>query len=142
MPLAVMAQLAGTISADFISLTNVALSEFEYDADSMPVIIDYSDKLNDLNETAALIDTLDLVITVDTAVAHLAGAVGTKTWLLLHQGGDARWGSPDDSTSYWYDSMEIFWQANNGDWPELIDRVSQRLRTFDSGKEGPTVGKK
>lgn len=142
MPLAVMAQLTDLIPADFISLTNVALGEFQSGADSALCIIDYADKLTDLNETAALIETLDLVITVDTAVAHLAGAVGTKTWLLLHCGGDARWGLPDDSTSYWYDSTEIFWQATNGDWPELIDRVSQRLRIFDTDEGGQAVVKK
>ena len=80
----------------------------------------------DMGHTAALIERLDLVISVDTSVAHLAGAMGTRTVLLLPappEAVDWRWlvGRRD---SPWYDSIEIYRQARPGDWLELIERVT------------------
>jgi tetratricopeptide (TPR) repeat protein len=89
-------------------------------------IIDLSSRLEDFGETAAAIDALDLVITVDTAVAHLAGALGKPVWLLLPYVPDWRWLLERDD-SPWYPTMRLFRQSRRGDWDEVIARVAQEL---------------
>ena len=87
--------------------------------------------LHDLAETAALVAALDLVITVDTAVAHLAAGLGRPTWLLDRAGGDWRWFRDREDTP-WYPSMRIFRQgradAPDKAWPEVVARVREALR--------------
>ena len=82
--------------------------------------------LGDFAQTSALLHELDLVITVDTALAHLAGALGRETWLLLSRPCDWRW-SVEGSTTPWYPSLRLFRQARSGDWAELFARVAQAL---------------
>ncbi len=77
-------------------------------------------------ETAAVIANLDLVITVDTAVAHLAGALGAPVWVLLPSVPDWRWLLGRDD-SPWYPTMRLFRQTRRGDWPEVIARVRGEL---------------
>jgi FkbM family methyltransferase len=77
--------------------------------------------------TAAAIKALDLVITVDTSSAHLAGALGVPTWLLLSFDPDFRWGLKGDTT-IWYPSMTIFRQPKFRDWKSVIAEVSEHLR--------------
>ena len=85
-----------------------------------------------LQDTAALIGALDLVFTSDTAVAHLAGALGKPTWLLLHHAPDWRWmGSRTDSP--WYPSLKLYRQAVPGDWAPMIAKVADDL----AGLAGP-----
>ena len=79
-------------------------------------------------DTAAAIAALDLVITVDTSVAHLAGALGVPTWLLLSSDPDWRW-QRDRSDSPWYSSMRIFRQKQFMDWSNVIEEVSYHLET-------------
>jgi ADP-heptose:LPS heptosyltransferase len=90
-------------------------------------IIPLLDLLKDFSDTAAIIERLDLVISVDTAVAHLAGALGKPVWLLLPAGPDWRWGLLDERTD-WYPSMRIFRQPQAGDWQSVIDAVKHALR--------------
>ncbi|MBS1874619.1 MAG: glycosyltransferase family protein [Acidobacteria bacterium] len=87
---------------------------------------DLSGELTDFAETAAAISVLDLVITVDTAVAHLAGSLGKPVWLLLCHACDWRWlmGRED---SPWYPTMRLFRQKRPGDWEDAIDGVANRL---------------
>ena len=89
-------------------------------------LADLSPLMDDFASTAALIEQLDLVITVDTAVAHLAGALGKPTWLLLSAAPDWRWmlGRAD---SPWYPSMRLFRQAKLGDWSEPLAQLSEEL---------------
>jgi len=89
-------------------------------------ISNYATYLTDFNETAALIDCLDLVITVDTSVAHLAGAMGKKAWLLLSENADWRWFIDTDS-SPWYPSIKLFRQKQSGDWSSVLKRIEQEL---------------
>jgi tetratricopeptide (TPR) repeat protein len=87
---------------------------------------DLSASLTDFSATAGAIDALDLVITVDTAVAHLAGAMGKTVWLLLPHIPDWRWLLGRDD-SPWYPTMRLFRQESRGDWPGVIARVTGEL---------------
>ncbi|SDE30920.1 tetratricopeptide repeat protein [Sporomusa acidovorans] len=90
-------------------------------------LLDLSPYLTDFGKTAAVIEQLDLVITTDTSVAHLSGALGQKTWLLLDVTSDWRW-FLDREDSPWYPSMRLFRQREAGNWPELLARVATSLR--------------
>ena len=81
--------------------------------------------LHDFADTAALIAQLDLVITVDTAVAHLAGALGKPTWTLLSRSAEWRWGL-EDSTP-WYPSMRLFRQSGPGEWGMVMQTIAKEL---------------
>jgi hypothetical protein len=96
-------------------------------------IIDLTAALTDFTDTAALISCLDLVITVDTSVAHLAGALGCPTWLLLPFTPDWRW-LLDRDDSPWYPSMRLFRQTETGDYAPVLDRVRSELITLISAK--------
>jgi len=89
-------------------------------------IRDWAAELDDLAATAGLIEQLDLVITVDTAVAHLAGALGKPVWLLLPFAPDYRW-LLDRPDSPWYPTMRLFRQPSSGDWDTVISRVIAAL---------------
>jgi ADP-heptose:LPS heptosyltransferase len=90
-------------------------------------VYDYSNVLLDFSDTAALLSQLDLVISVDTSVAHLAGAMGKPTWVMLPYIPDFRW-LWDREDSPWYPSMRLFRQPAPGDWSPVIYNVSSALR--------------
>ncbi len=83
----------------------------------------------DLLDTAALIAQLDLVISVDTSVAHLSAALGKPTWLLSRFDGCWRWFYDGRTTSPWYPSMRIWRQKEHHSWPEVLERVRAYLVT-------------
>lgn len=89
-------------------------------------VLDCSSQLVDFAETAGVIDSLDMVIAVDTAVAHLAGTMGKKIWLLLPFRPDWRWGLSGES-SYWYPTMRLFRQQQIGDWQGVLEQVKAAL---------------
>lgn len=91
-----------------------------------PLIVDLSPGLEDFADTAAAMRRLDLVIAVDTAVVHLAGALGIPVWTLLPFAGDWRWLSGRDD-SPWYPSMRLFRQDRPGEWGNLFERVGAAL---------------
>jgi tetratricopeptide (TPR) repeat protein len=95
----------------------------------LPHLADWTADLHDFADTAALIENLDLVITIDTAVAHLAGAMGRPTWLLLKHHPDWRW-LLHRSDSPWYPTMRLFRQTNHGDWTDPIAQIVDALRQF------------
>jgi len=90
-------------------------------------ILDVSAELSDFADTAALISALDLVISVDTSVAHLAGALGKPTWVMLPFAPDFRW-LLDREDSPWYPSMRLFRQSRAGDWDGVLARIGEALR--------------
>ena len=89
-------------------------------------IRDFGDALHDFSETAALIANLDLVIAADTAVAHLAGAMGKEVWILVPQIPDWRW-LLDRTDSPWYPTARLYRQPRIEDWNSVIDKVTQDL---------------
>jgi hypothetical protein len=97
-------------------------------------IIDLTADIADFADTAALIAELDLIISVDTSVAHLAGALGRPLWLLLSFVPDWRWGLGRED-SPWYPTMRLFRQSVAGEWESVIQRVADELRHW-SGSRG------
>jgi len=90
-------------------------------------LMDLGAELEDFADTAAVIDQLDLVVCVDTAVAHLAGALGKPVWVMVAIPADWRWleGRED---SPWYPTMRLFRQSRRGEWDEVIERVKVALQ--------------
>lgn len=94
-----------------------------------PAIRDLRPWLTDLSETAAAIECLDLVISVDTSVAHLAGALGKPVWILLPYNPDWRW-LMDRPDSPWYPTVRLFRQPTFGDWPTVMADAGKALDAF------------
>jgi tetratricopeptide (TPR) repeat protein len=105
-------------------------------ADSL--VLDLSARLGDYGDTAAAIAGLDLVISVDTSVAHLAGALGKPVWLLLPYLPDWRWGL-DRSDTPWYPSMRLFRQAEPNDWRPVFAEIERALSQRLSGRPFPSI---
>jgi tetratricopeptide (TPR) repeat protein len=110
----------------FCLQTDVAAADQETLA-TTPRIRQFKDSLRDFTDTAALCECMDLVISIDTSVAHLAGALGKKTWVLLAFVADWRWLTERDDTP-WYPTLRLFRQKSPGDWHGVFERVSAELR--------------
>jgi tetratricopeptide (TPR) repeat protein len=93
-----------------------------------PGIRFFGQDLRDFCDTAALIEEMDLVISIDTSVLHLAGALGRPSWVMLAYAADWRWHTGRDD-SPWYPTMRLFRQPSSGDWGGVIDRVCAALAT-------------
>jgi hypothetical protein len=104
-------------------------------AESLLKLTDWTDELKDFSDTAGLIENLDLVITADTAIAHLAGAMGKRVWVLLPFIPDWRW-MLKRTDSPWYPTMRLFRQRRIGDWATPIAQVAEALQR-DSSDRGP-----
>ncbi|MDA8231378.1 MAG: tetratricopeptide repeat-containing glycosyltransferase family protein [Magnetospirillum sp.] len=121
------ASLASTPGVSFVSLQKGPRAEPAEAAPTGLRLTDWMDEVSDFADTAALIANLDLVITVDTAVAHLAGAMGKPVWVLLRFGGCWRWlESRDDSP--WYPTARLFRQPALGQWEPVLLAVADELR--------------
>lgn len=129
LPFALLGRLGSIKGVTFYSLQKGSAAEQIRTSPSTLKITDYTEALTDFAETAALIENLDLVISVDTAVAHLAGAIGKPVWLLLRFNGCWRW-LTDREDSPWYPTMRIFRQPTKGDWEYVIGRVEIELRNL------------
>ncbi|MBN2314924.1 MAG: tetratricopeptide repeat protein [Sedimentisphaerales bacterium] len=119
-------RLAKIPGVQLISLQKgVATREIEELAQKGP-ITNLSDKLNDFSDTAAVIENLDLIISVDTAVLHLSGAMGKPAWALLSSSPDWRWLLARHD-SPWYPTIRLFRQRRYGDWKEVFNRITEEL---------------
>jgi tetratricopeptide (TPR) repeat protein len=127
-PLEVWRPLVEREDVRYVSLQKVqgGLSHDEREFLSRYDVIDRSDELVDFAETAALIACLDLVVSVDTAVAHLAGALGKPVWLLNRATSEWRWGWKE-TNSVWYQSLRIFNQERLGEWGPTFHEVMTAL---------------
>ena len=125
-PLALLAPLGQVHGIAWYSLQ---VGEAAKQADSAPpglTLINLSEQIKDFADTAAIIANLDLVISIDTAVAHLAGALGQRVWTLLPFSADWRW-LLDRNDTPWYPTMRLFRQNRPGEWDSVIQRVADEL---------------
>ncbi len=90
-------------------------------------LVDMAEYMTDFNKTAKIIDGLDAVVTADTSLAHLAGALGKKTFMVLPHNPDWRWGLRGESTN-WYPSMKIYRQEVAGDWGDVFNRIAEDVK--------------
>jgi hypothetical protein len=119
--------MPGAALAPLLALPGVQFVNLQVGARAGEIgLPDLSPRLTDFAETAALIATLDLVVTVDTSIAHLAGALGVPVWAMLAHVPDWRWLlNRDDSP--WYASARLFRQDRAGDWDAVVRRVTEAL---------------
>ncbi|MBU6485016.1 MAG: tetratricopeptide repeat protein [Betaproteobacteria bacterium] len=124
--LAQLAPLASVPGLRFFSLQKGPAAAQINSANGGLALTDLGPELRDFADTAAAISLLDLVVCVDTSVAHLAGALGKPVWVLLPVPADWRWmeGRQD---SPWYPTMRLFRQGSAGDWPDVVGRVKASL---------------
>jgi hypothetical protein len=90
-------------------------------------LTNFGQEFGDFSDTAAVVQNLDLVISIDTSVAHLAGAMGIPVWVLLPYACDWRW-LLNREDSPWYPTMRLFRQTKNGDWKGVLQDVTKALR--------------
>ena len=122
-----LAPLIHTPGAVFVSLQKGEAAEQLRQTPEGAVVFDGSEELHDFSETAALAANLDLVIAVDTAVGHLAGALARPVWLLTPFAPDWRWGLAGEK-SLWYPTLRLFRQSAPGEWTDVLTRVAEALR--------------
>jgi tetratricopeptide (TPR) repeat protein len=121
-----LAPLANVSNVRFVSLQKgVASLEAKYPPAGMN-LLDLSENLRDMADTAALIANLDLVVGVDTSVIHLAGALGKPVWVLIPFAPDWRWLLGRDDTP-WYPTMRLFRQARRKDWQTVVEKIAGEL---------------
>lgn len=125
-PVELLAPLASCTDVCFVSLQMGELAE-----KPLLSLLDLTMLVQDFADTAALIEQLDLVITIDTAVAHLAGALGKETWLLVPFAPDWRWGL-ERRDCPWYPSMMLFRQQEAGGWSQVVGQVLSKLNEYSS----------
>lgn len=125
LPLDILKNLANIEGAEFYSLQPE--NTFKETLKNLD-IVDLSGEISNFSDTAAIIENLDLVISIDSSVLHLSGALGKKTLLMLPYSGDWRWFA-DTKNTPWYDSVEIIRQETEGDWNPVAERVIARIQT-------------
>jgi Flp pilus assembly protein TadD len=118
LPLPMLAPILALAGIRFFSLQKGVLAS--------PGLVDFMAEMRDFADTAALVANLDLVISVDTSVAHLAGALGKPVWLLNRFDTDWRWLMEGEETP-WYPTMRLFRQRSSGDWAGVIGEVVEAL---------------
>lgn len=128
-PLRALASLLSNDNCRFFSLQKGMTQEDRMWLDGFPQVSILDETLKDFADTAAVISRLDLVITVDTAVAHLVGALGKPVWILLPFISDWRW-LPGRKDSLWYPTARLYWQPKTGDWSLPIEQMASDLQSF------------
>lgn len=133
MPLDALRSLSLSLLAPLFSCAEITFVSLQKDRDAQDELcvsglraIDWMGECLTLSDTAALINSLDLIISVDTVVAHLAGALGRPVWLLNRYESEWRW-MRGKSTSVWYPSMRIYSQTESRNWEEVVSRVKNDL---------------
>jgi tetratricopeptide (TPR) repeat protein len=131
-----LAPLLATPGVAFVSLQVGAMGDLTRFGDLAPRVVDFSSDIGDFGDTAAIVAALDLVISVDTSVAHVAGAMGKPVWLLDRYHTSWRWRLAA-GRSPWYPSLRIFRQHRFLDWSHPILAVAAALRAFAAGRTLP-----
>jgi tetratricopeptide (TPR) repeat protein len=112
----------------FVSLQREVRDADRRTLDANPAIWDFAAELADFSDTAALCECMDLVLSVCTSAAHLGGALGKPTWVMLSFAADWRW-LLDRTDSPWYPSVKLYRQPSRGDWRSVFERVAADLRS-------------
>jgi tetratricopeptide (TPR) repeat protein len=117
------------LDAEFISLQKEVAEADQSALDRTPQLLRLGESLEDFSDTAALIENLDLVITVDTAIAHLAGALGKPVWLMNRYASCWRW-MQQGNDSPWYPTLRQFRQSTVGDWTPVVTAVRKAASEY------------
>ena len=133
------ARLAPLASIPNVKLFSLQIGATSQDIAHLPGIVDLAPQLTDFAATADVLAQLDLVIAVDTAVAHLAGAMGKDAWVMLPFAPDWRWLLARD-TSPWYPSLRLYRQPKIGDWDDVVGRIAADLAAGRSPRAGGVTG--
>ena len=136
-PLETFTSLTEKTDASLLSLQKGSGSEQLAGCKFLDRFVGCQEEINqtwDFVETAAMMLNCDLIITMDTVVAHLAGGLGRPTWLLLKKFPDWRWGMEGDTT-FWYPSMRLLRQRQRGNWQEVMDRTASALQQIVSSRQ-------
>ena len=118
------------INDSSINVYSFQMSDIDKESDDLKKqlnIFDLQPYIKDFMDTAAFLKNIDVLVTIDTSIAHLAGALGVKTYLLLPVCTEWRW-FEDTETTPWYDSVKIFKQTINDNWETLLVRVHEQLK--------------
>lgn len=127
-PLASLAPVADVPGVCFVRIQSVdGLEQITNLNGRFPIVTLDSERPREFHDTAAILSLMDLVITPDTAVAHLAGGLGVPVWLALSTVGEWRW-MVEREDSPWYPTMRIFRQTELGDWDGVFQRMADILR--------------
>jgi len=137
--LAVLNDLFSVYNVEFFSLQKGAgVDEAAAYAQHLPNFHDLGPGLHSMDDTASAIAALDLVICVDTSVAHVAGALGKPTWLMLPSQVDWRWHYTRDD-SPWYPTMQLFRTPHRGEWSDVVARMRDALRGLAQSHATPAA---
>jgi Tfp pilus assembly protein PilF len=131
------AQLSSLLDIDNVAFHSLQIEPAVAAQAAAYPLIDHTASIADFSDTAALIDNLDLVISVDTAVAHLAGALGKSVWMLNRYNGCWRWLTERTDTP-WYPTMRIFRQSAPGDWGSVVTDVRRELQQLATNRSSTT----
>jgi tetratricopeptide (TPR) repeat protein len=134
MPLAKLAPLLQCASYEFHGLQKEMTEADREWLAANPLLIDHSAELQDFADTAAIAEEMDLVISIDTSVAHLAGALARPLWIMLPFSGDFRW-LLDRGDSPWYPTARLFRQERPGDWDQVVADVVRALLSLQAEGE-------
>jgi len=126
--------LAADPRARIVSMQRQPTDALRERIDAAGLMLDAGDRLHSFSDSAALVERLDLVVTVDTSLAHLAGAMGRPVWMLLPSAPDWRWGIEGEATP-WYPSMRIFRQLVHGDWSAPLEELATAFDALLSGRK-------
>jgi Flp pilus assembly protein TadD len=127
-----LAPLASVHGVQFVSVQRLDKGDRRAATPGLLPVIDWTEELRDFADTAALVSQLDLLITVDTAVAHVGGALGVPVWMMVPFVPDWRW-FLQRSDSPWYPSMRLFRQTVRRDWGEVVADIRARLQETSPG---------
>jgi hypothetical protein len=122
------------LGIDDIQFYSIQLDDIFNACEKYPQIIDLKEDIKTFDDTASMLKNMDLLITADTSVLHLAGALAVKTYLLIPYCSDWRWFENDKKTE-WYSSVEIFKQQERQDWFVEVDDINNKLLELIKNKE-------
>ncbi len=121
------AQINQLSQLDNVQIFSFQLENFENETSN---IINLSNSITDYKDTASILKSIDVLVTIDSSIVHMAGALGVKTYLLLPHTAEWRWFN-DEATTPWYNSIEIFKQKTPTSWVDVIERVKDRLNKYE-----------